>query len=464
MTPRFNDTPELAAEMEPIELAPDQPEPMQSLAGGSRLRKALPWATKGGLAILDQALISGSNFLVGIFLARWLKADQYGAYALGFSVFLLLTFFYQSLLLEPMAVFSGGAYRKSLRGYLGALLWIHCSLSFVGLVVLGAATLITFKWGGPIGLPAALLGVTLASPCILLFWLARRAYYMNLAPAQAVAGASIYCVSVTAGLFVVYRQGWLSPFTAFILMGIGALFTSIYLLLNIRPTLSAEEAGPHPRETWHRHWGYGRWALATSAATWIPYYMYYPLLTATSGLTQTGQLRALMNLALPLEQTFTALAALFIPYAARVYGESGAPAAGSLTRRIAMLYVGGATLYWIALIPLKGPMFHILYGGKYLEVTYLLPYVAAETILWSAAFGPTIVLRAMESPASVFYARCAASILSLVVGVPLTYAYGLWGCVLGIVLSNATALVFSAYWLRKKVAVRTNTLAEAEAS
>ena len=149
------------------------------------LRNAGRWATKGGLAILDQALISGSNFAVSICLARWLMPEQYGSYALAFSISLLLTFLYQSLLLEPMAVFSGGAYRKSLRGYLGALLRIHFWLTGFGFVVLGIATLVAFKKGAAAGLPGALLGVTLASPCILLFALARRAYYMKLEPARA---------------------------------------------------------------------------------------------------------------------------------------------------------------------------------------------------------------------------------------------------------------------------------------
>jgi O-antigen/teichoic acid export membrane protein len=427
------------------------------------LSKAARWAGKGGLAILDQALISGSNFLVSICLARWLMPEQYGSYALAFSISLLLTFLYQSLLLEPMAVFSGGAYRKTLRGYLGALLWIHVWISGFGLIVLGIATVVAYKRGGSGGLPGALLGVTLASPCILLFSLARRAYYMKLAPARAAVGAAIYCAVVTGGLFVVYRQGWLSPFTAFALMAVGALFTSMYLLFHVRSTLTADEPAPKLRQTWDRHWDYGRWALATSAATWIPYYMYYPLLSAFKDLTQAGQLRALMNLALPLEQSYTALACLFLPYAARLHGEEGTAGARTLTRRITLLYVGGAILYWLAVIPLKGPVFHLLYRGKYLEVSYLLPYVAAETILWSAAFGPTIVLRGMESPASVFYARCAASVLSLAVGVPLTMIYGLWGCVLGIVFSNAAALLFAWYLLHRKVNA-TPTLAATEAS
>ena len=459
MTQRYDET--------NVAVVEDRPLVPEATAVGQRtpaLRTATRWATKGSLAILDQALISGSNFLVSICLARWLMPEQYGSYALAFSISLLLTFLYQSLLLEPMAVFSGGAYRKSLRGYLGALLWIHVWLTGFGFVVLGIVTVVAYKRGGSSGLPGALLGVTLASPCILLFALARRAYYMKLEPARAAVGALIYCIVVTGGLFVIYNRGLLSPFTAFALMAVGALFTSAYLLFHVRTTLANEVSGPHLSQTWSRHWNYGRWALATSAATWIPYYMYYPLLSAFKNLTEAGQLRALMNLALPLEQSFTALACLFLPYAARLHGEEGAKGARTLTRNITLLYVGGAICYWLAVIPLKGPVFHLLYRGKYMEVSYLLPYVAAETILWSAAFGPTIVLRGMESPASVFYARCAASVLSLAVGVPLTMIYGLWGCVLGIVMSNAAALLFAAFLLRRKIGAGTNTLASAEAS
>src|ERR1700728_525791 len=83
-----------------------------------RKSKFARWIAKGGLAIIDQGLISGSNFLIGILLARWLMPEAYGAFALAFSVFLLLSYVYQSFLAEPQAVFSGSAYRGSLRGYL----------------------------------------------------------------------------------------------------------------------------------------------------------------------------------------------------------------------------------------------------------------------------------------------------------------------------------------------------------
>src|SRR5579872_2840865 len=118
----------------------------------SRSKTAARWATKGGLAILDQGLISGSNFLIGILLARWLVPAEYGAFSLAFSVFLLLSYVYQSLLSEPQAVFSGSSYRQCLRGYLKALLSIQLVVTIFGLVLLGGSAAIVYFMGEADGL------------------------------------------------------------------------------------------------------------------------------------------------------------------------------------------------------------------------------------------------------------------------------------------------------------------------
>lgn len=70
--------------------------------------------------------------------------------------------------------------------------------------------------------------------------------------------------------------------------------------------------------------------------------------------------------------------------------------------------------------------------------------------MWSAAFGPAILLRAIESPDSIFYARIVASVLSLVIGVPATKVFGLWGVVSSIIVANIAAFVISMYILQRK--------------
>ncbi len=159
-----------------------------------------------------------------------------------------------------------------------------------------------------------------------------------------------------------------------------------------------------------------------------------------------------MNLVAPMEQTLGGLSLLFLPYAARIHKQYGKDKAAQVARRITLLSIAGTVAYWAVIIPFKAPLFRLMYSGKYDSVAYLLPWVALGSILWSAGYGPGIILRAMEHPRLVFIALCASSVITVLVGVPATYFLGLWGVVAwGLVSSNAVALVLVVYLLRSKL-------------
>jgi O-antigen/teichoic acid export membrane protein len=427
-----------------VQAAPDQ---------SSFLAKLIPWVSKGGFAILDQGLISGSNFLVSVLLARWLIPEQYGAYAVAFGVMVLLSLVYQSLVLEPMAVFGGSLYQDCLRGYLRSLLWIHVSISAAIILICGTSALILNLFHSNV-LAGALAGVTVASPCILVFWLARRSFYLELSPGKAASGAFVYSSLAIGALYFLYHRGLLSPFTAFLLMSVGALSTGAYLWALLRAGLPRTSFAPSIREVWPKHWSYGRWALASCVAGWIPAYIYYPLLSSFGSMAQSGQLKALMNLTLPMEQTKAALSMLLLPYAAGVLRRQGKSSAGGLSVKMTMVTAGGAIAFWAVILPLRGPVFHLLYSGKYMEVAHLLPLIAFGSIVWCAAFGPAICLRAMESPASVFVAFSLATVLSLLVGIPATWAFGLKGAIWGSNLADVLSMVIVTVILRRQIAGR----------
>jgi O-antigen/teichoic acid export membrane protein len=414
-----------------------------------KLKKVIPWAMKGGLAIVDQGLITGSNFALGVFLARWLSREQYGAFALGFSIFLLLGVLYQALLLEPMTVFGGSVYHEHLRCYLGALLRIHLFVALGIFLVLGISAVVAGMAWQAGGLPGALAGAALASPCILLLWLARRTFYLQLSSAFAVAAAFLYCVVFLAGLFLAHGSGLLSPFTAFLLLGAGGLLSSALLLMCLRSRLEASTISLHLREIWKRHWNYGRWALASAAAMWIPSNIYYLLVSSFSGVEKAGELRALMNFAAPVQQTHIALSMLLLPYAARIQRQE---VRAGLTWKIMLLFVSGAVVYWVIVVLLSPePVFRLLYSDKYLDVVPLVPIVGLASIIGSAFFGPAIALRAMESPKSVFVAQCVSSLFCITFGVPATWALGVRGAVWSMIISEALAVVVAVFQLRSKV-------------
>lgn len=406
-------------------------------------KRLLSWVTKGGLAVVDYGLISGSNFILGVLLARWLSPREYGAYALVFSFFILVGFLYQCLLLEPLSVFSGTLFHDNLRGYLKTSLSIHSALSLVMCLVLGIAALVTHVFGHSPLLAISLAGMTIATPFILAHGLARRGFYLKLSPGPSAFGSIFYCIMVVGGVFLFFRMGWLSSFTAFLLMGMAAFVSGVVMVFQLNAMLAPATGHPALRATWKKHWEYGRWALGTCVVGWIPNYVYIPLVSSFHGMAMAGELRALMNLAAPVLQTYAALSMLFLPYAARVQSENGRANASSLNRRLAALFVAGSLAYWAVLIPLKAPIFRFLYAGKYLDSAYLIPLFALETTIWSASLGPAILLRAMESPQSLFVANGAASLVAVLFGVPATRYFGLPGVIWSMICANLLYVVIA---------------------
>jgi O-antigen/teichoic acid export membrane protein len=412
--------------------------------------KLVPWAMKGGLAILDQGVFTGSNFVISILLARWLSPEQYGSYAVAFAIFLFILAFHQALLLEPMLVFGGSVYRNCLRGYLKALLSLHLGMSLAIALVLGVAAGVALKLEPASSLPSALVGVAFAAPSILLFWLVKRTFYLKLSPAPSAGAAVLYCVLTMGGLAFVYKHGLLSVFSALLLMGVGSLGASASLLIYLKLRLSSIQDAPSVVDIGGRHWRYGRWALGANAMMWVPINLFYPLLSRFSGMAQAGELKALMNFASPMLQTCAALSSLMLPYSARVLEQRGGAGVDVILKRMTLLCVACAVPYWAVILVFRGSAFRLLYSGRYTEVVYLLPIVTLVSIFGSAFFGPSIVLRSLEAPGSVFAAVTVSSCVAVAVGLPLTRVWGVRGAVWSMALSEALAFVMAIILLRRR--------------
>jgi len=396
----------------------------------------LSWLSKGSLAVVDQALFAGTNFMVNILLARWLSPAEYGAFAVAFSVLLLVGAFHTACITEPMMVFGPGKYSSNFKKYLGVLLVGHFALMLpMGfLLVLGglAATQL-----GSACLGSALVGAGIASPFILLLWLARRAFYVRLQPAWSAVGGALYLAVLLMAVGVLRRGAWFSPAAALIVMGIGALAVSVLLVLLLRPCVSAASGNPTTKEVTLEHWRYGRWSLGTVGLNWIPSNIYYVILPAWSGLGEAGALRALMNLAMPVLHSISALSMVLMPALVLDWRRAGRTAMKRTMESHCVLLFGGSFAYLIVLLTCNGTLLRLLYGDKYsryglfpLLMVGLLPFASAATVILGNA------LRALERPDRIFWCYAAASIAAIVTGIPLTFALGVSGALMGMFLSS----------------------------
>lgn len=394
------------------------------------------WIRKGALAIADQGMMSGSNFLLSVLLARWLGPRQYGAYALGLSIFYLIAAVHQALVLEPMSVLGTSEYSARQREYGGAILWFQGGFSAVLLLMCGAAGSIA-SWRGDAILASALYGLSIGGPGILLFWMARQACYVRCAPATAASGSGSYGILLLAGAAILAWTRLISAQIALVFMGAVGCVVGIALLVRIRPNL--EYSRPLLKDVARRHWTYGRWALGSSVVIWVPANIFYSITTAILGIGSAGTFRALMNLIFPVTHTCSALSLLAQPQLSRTAKESGPAATVRPVMRLMTLYGTGA-LAWLTLIFFGHEwLWRLLYQGRFPGSSYLAIWLSVGLMFQVAAYAPAIGLRALQAPSRIFLAYSIAALTCIAAGIPATRILGLKGAV----LSYSTALLLS---------------------
>src|SRR4051812_24380303 len=130
-------------------------------------RRALAGGFKLSVAVADQAVFSGANFVLNLLLARWLSASEFGAFALAYAIFLFLAGFHNVFLLDPASVLGPSSFRDVTASYVRTLVRLNFAIGLVlsGAVAVGA---LIVGFTGERELAKALVGLALATPLVLL--------------------------------------------------------------------------------------------------------------------------------------------------------------------------------------------------------------------------------------------------------------------------------------------------------
>lgn len=422
-------------------------------------RERAGWAHAGAWALVDRGLFSASNFLVSLLLARWLSEAAYGSFALALAAFLLAGALHGGWITEPMLVYGPSRYKDRFAVYLGYLLRRHGRFStwvVVSAVVLAAVAV-------PVagnGAATTLIVAGVATPFILLQWLGRLACYASIGPRRAAFVGLLQIVLVLGGLMILRNADALSTPSAFALLGLVGGLLGAGLLYSFHPRRgSPDDLGADVDEL---HRSYGGWAAGTGLLTWIPGQVYYLVLSAAGAVAAAGNLRALINLVLPLQQSFAALSTVLTSSLARA--RTSGRLHSIVLRSLAGLSI--VALGYAALLLLFGArVMHWLYAGRYDELAVFLPLVAWLPVVGVAAVVLVPALRALEQPNRVFVAYVASTLTSLSVGLWLTLEYGVGGAAVGQLLTTmvtAAVLTLMMHRSRQRRAGRSAPILQSE--
>jgi O-antigen/teichoic acid export membrane protein len=413
---------------------------------GARVRLA-------SFSVMDQAFAVGGMFVANVMLARVNSKEEYGIFALCYSVYTFLAGLHNALILEPYTVFGSGRYHQRFSSY-ARLMWKSNAALCGTLTALLLFAWMMLHWLTPKLALSAFLGMALSSGILLTAAFIRRGFYVQRKPHLAASFSACFFVTLGVLLLIAVRGLWLNSFTAFVIAA-GAWAVAAIVLSGVIP---GRAAGTRFETTeasyWLEHWRYARWVVATAFVFQLMTQGYYWLVAGFLSVKDLAGLRAMYLLVTPVDQLFVAFTLLILPMMAMSYARGDHVRLISLWGKYSLLFLGITIVFAIAVRKLSLPVLHLLYGGKFDELAGLLGMLVLVPVFMGVGNATNAALKAIERPNAVFYAYVTSGVLTFLVGIPLVIRFGLGGAVYGMLLSAGAytvTLVFLWFgFLRKR--------------
>ena len=397
-------------------------------------RRILPaglqqWA----LVFVDQGMRSASTFAAGLLLGRACARAEYGFYTLFFSILVSAAAFHAGLVGTPYVALSASKDERSLAAYLGSVVVFQTVLLLVAAFVLVALALM--EWVADVTPVPAALYVCFAMALVSVLF---RDFVRQLLLADLHVWSSLLLTLAVQTpmivlLVVLYWTRVLGVGTTFCTMAVCSAVPAIVVLVRMRARMHLERAllAGHVRENWRL----GRWLTARASVNLVAGPLYGWVLFASAGPAAVGLYGACMMPALFLSPMCQALSAFGLPKASRA-ATRGLPQVRRVVMAIAAALAVPLVLYCVGIYVFSEPLMQVLFAGKYMPAAGLLVLFSAEMAILVISSAADCGLTAIRRTEAGFVAEVLSAAVTVVVGLPLVYLFGVWGVGLGLVASR----------------------------
>jgi O-antigen/teichoic acid export membrane protein len=358
------------------------------------------------VAVLDQLLISGANFLLVVTVARSAGLAELGRFGLVFACILFLANVHTALVSQPFALIFSRCHNGLERdAYLAQLNRIHGWL-----LVIIPMSLVGYAWPEMghlmvVAVAAAILRAGLE--------IQRRMAYgvgdtVGALLIDLVAVAPILCVVLLSlgGMRI-------TAFFAILVMGIGG--AGGWLFGWRLRAMGPRQGVATPGDVIRRHWQIGRWLLGSVLALWISTQSYPFMVAAYRDIEAAGGLQACLRLIGVAAIGLQALEIYALPRlaAASIAGDARFFHAMAWRTALAMLL---PTL--VVCIPgmLFPGLLALVFGAAVAPYATVLRVLSGVAILSACNRSGILILQARGHPESGFWGHAAGALLTLLVG------------------------------------------------
>jgi O-antigen/teichoic acid export membrane protein len=370
---------------------------------------------RSATVVADQAISSGSNFLLAIAVGRFLGPHDFGAFALAVAIWIVAYGVFRALVQDPMTVF--GEKDIAIASYLGATVLVStaaCVVLVVGALLAGIDTV-----GG-----STVVVLAVFSPALFVqdFW--RRVAFMRGVPMRAVWNDLAFVTVQITGLVILERTGDFTAGTAVAAWGLGAAAGAMIGIRQFRPGFVSLRDSLGVLRTVSR---LGSWLVLDFLLNRSAKQAVLFVIAATLGSAAVGGVQVSITLLGFTNILILGGSAAALSDGSRAFENGGIPG----MRRV----VGGNTVGLTATVAACTIAFALaaaqvipaVYGHRFDPYVSIAPIVSLGLLVQVLDTYPVIVMRIVQDTYRLFICRLISTPIGLTLGYGLTAMFGLNG-------------------------------------
>jgi O-antigen/teichoic acid export membrane protein len=393
-----------------------------------------PLFRASSLSVLDQIVVSGTNFGTSVLIGRSTGAWELGAFYLAMTIVLFSRGVQEQLVGAPYMIYCQRKSPAELKTFGGSALIHQLMLSVVIVSVLGALSVTGLLPNQLQPVVYVLLG---ALPLLLIREFVREITFAHLRPLVALTLDSAIAFVQLSTLAVLASYEMLSVPLTFIVMG-GAAGSASLVWFFLKP----QQLSGFWSEAWidwWKNWTFSRWALASQLLGQTTSYIMPWALAAARDEAATGIFGACNTLVGLANMFVLGLSNFVSPRTAQAFARGGLPELKSVLRQTITLFILSLGLFAVASFLVGEWIATCLYGSSLVGSGPIIGVLALGVVANSVSMVCGNGLWAMERPAANFAADVCVMTTVVIGSLTLIPLWGPLGAAMAMLLAHLTA-------------------------
>jgi len=406
------------------------------------------------LILLDQGLVSASNFLTNIILARYLGLESYGFFILIYGLLLFISGIHISIILSPIMVYLPLHTKSNLRdSYLSAIF----QLQILFILLLALASFALYILGYYLVSNVFFLSIQIPLTITILSFILqdyfRRLFLILESPSKALFNDSI-CYGLQIILIVVFaKYNLLSLSSALYIIGLTSLSACVIGYFQIA-RLTPLNIHKFSKLKIHiaDHWVYGKWLIGKNLAYWSSSQLLIYLSALLISVKAVGAIGATRNIIGAVNIIFQSIDNVLTSRAANLYEKNGIESATQYLKKISLL--GGLSTLFIVLAvsAWAEELLFIAYQGKYTEFYWMIYWWALFFFIGFFHRPLSSGLNILRKNRDIFISMLFGILTIPIICIPIILYYHLTGFMIAICTIQITIMISLAIFYKRGMA------------